>query len=302
VSGRGAENGRWLEAELKVALVGFGRWGANVARDLASCPGVVLAGISDIDAEARRRAAMAHPGARVVSDFAEAFAGVDAVAVCTPAESHVALARAAIRAAKHVFVEKPLAMDAAEAQRLAEEAEEASLVLMAGHQMVYHPSFERIADAVAAGAIGALREIRAERSGVVCRARDPDVLWAYGPHDVAMIAALVVGRFPRTVSARKGAGVTIRLSFDGGLEGTVVLCGDSPARVRRLEVVGERGAMSFEDDGLGAPLAREIADFAACCRSGGRPRNDGAQATYVTRILEAAERSMAGDGVAVTSC
>jgi UDP-2-acetamido-3-amino-2,3-dideoxy-glucuronate N-acetyltransferase len=291
VKGRGG-------ARIRVALVGHGRWGTNVARDLSRTENAVLTHIADIDEGARFRASRACPSATVVSSFEESLDEVDAVAICTPASSHVSIAEAALSASKHVFVEKPIAMNTASAEQLASLSERESRVLMVGHQMLYHPSFERLLRGVASGELGALRGVRAERFGVVDPARDPDVLWAYGPHDVAMVAALM-GAVPCDVRAVRvpvnmggeGGAVSLSFIFASDVVCTVTLRGDSPLRVRRFAAVCERGEISFDDAGTDSPLASELADFVACCAAGTHPRADGPHAVYVTRLLEAAERA-----------
>ena len=98
----------------RVALIGCGAWGRNIARNLAALG--ALAAICDTDASAAEAAAHGAPlrdAGAVLTDPA-----IDAVAIATPAATHATLATAALSAGKHVFVEKPLALDVAEAERL----------------------------------------------------------------------------------------------------------------------------------------------------------------------------------------
>jgi predicted dehydrogenase len=314
-------------APLRVALVGYGRWGANIARDLAAVDGAELTHIVDVCPQALNRAARAHLSAAVARRLPDVLAAVDAVAVATPPATHAELALAALAAGKHVFVEKPMAMDAATAERLAAAAAARRRVLMAGHQLLYHGAFEALVGAVAAGELGALRAVRSERSGTVDFSRDPDVLWAYGPHDVAMMIALV-GSAPREIRAtgarRAGESgfdeVALELRFDGGLAGTALLRGRGATRVRRLTAICERGEIVFDDSGArgtceirggGAarpvavdgrlPLASEIRDFVRCALEGARPRSDGAHGVAVTRVLADAERMLAAERSATSS-
>jgi UDP-2-acetamido-3-amino-2,3-dideoxy-glucuronate N-acetyltransferase len=314
---------------LRIALVGYGRWGTNVARDLASTGCAALTHVVDVSPQALSRAAKAHASAVVALKLADVLGAVDAVAICTPPATHAELAAAALAASKHVFVEKPIAMDASAAELLEASAASIGRVLMVGHQMLYHGAFEALLQVVSSRELGALRAVRSERSGVVDASRDPDVLWAYGPHDVAMLLALA-GRPPAEIRAagtmRAGTSeideVTLGLRFDGGLETTTLLCGRSATRVRRLTAICERGEVVFDDDvPLGAcvirrdgeavgvtprlgdgrlPLARELADFTACALTGGRPRCDGRHGIQVTRVLVEAER-MIGASRPVTS-
>jgi UDP-2-acetamido-3-amino-2,3-dideoxy-glucuronate N-acetyltransferase len=316
----------------KIALIGYGRWGSNVARDLASTEGAALTHVVDVSPQALSRAAKAHPSAAVATRLADVLGAVDAVAICTPPATHAALAAAALAESKHVFVEKPIAMDLSAATQLEAAAETRQRVLMVGHQMLYHRAFEALVRAVTSSELGALRAVRSERSGMVDSSRDPDVLWAYGPHDVAMLLALA-GRPPSEVraagSVRSGTSeiedVTLELRFDGGLTCTTLLRVRSGARVRRLTAICERGEVVFDDsvprgtcairrdgevgivapgpeDGDGRlPLARELADFVACAATGALPRSDGRHAIQVTRVLVEAERMIAASRPATSS-
>jgi predicted dehydrogenase len=296
---------------LRIALVGYGRWGTNVARDLAGTDGAELTHIVDTSAQALSRAARAHPSAVVALRLADVVDAVDAVAVCTPPATHAALAGAALEASKHVFVEKPFAMSERDAERLEALSTARGRVLMVGHQMLYHRSFETLCRRVASGELGALRAVHSARSGTVDAARDPGVLWAYGPHDVAMILELVGGppsaiRASGSPLSRLGD-VSITLEFAGGIVSTTALCGRAPARVRRLTAICARGEIVFDEsvphrdgDGAELPLARELEDFVACALAGARPRSDGRHGREVTRVLVGAERLLA-DGRPATS-
>jgi UDP-2-acetamido-3-amino-2,3-dideoxy-glucuronate N-acetyltransferase len=298
---------------LKIALVGYGRWGTNVARDLASTRGAALTHIVDVSQQALSRAAKAHASAVFARKLADALGAVDAVAICTPPATHAELAAEALAASKHVFVEKPIAMDVTAAELLDAAAVARRRVLMVGHQMLYHGAFEALLRAVSSLELGALRAVRSERSGMVDASRDPDVLWAYGPHEVAMLLALA-GRPPEGIRAvgtmRAGTSeideVTLGLRFEGGLETTTRLCGRSATRVRRLTAICERGEVVFDDtvprlDDGRLPLARELADFAACALTGRRPRCDGRHGIDVTRVLVDAERMIAASRPATSS-
>jgi len=317
---------------LRIALVGYGRWGTNVARDLASTEGAALTHVVDVNPQALSRAAKAHPSAAVAIKLADVVDAVDAVAICTPPTTHAVLASAALAASKHVFVEKPIAMDVSAATLLEAAAAARRRVLMVGHQMLYHGAFEALVRVVSSLELGALRAVHSERSGMVDASRDPDVLWAYGPHDIAMLLALA-GRPPLEIraagSARVGAPeideVALEVRFDGGLAGTTLLRGRSAARVRRLTAICERGEVVFDDsvpcgtctirrDGeVGSaavrfdggdgrlPLARELADFVTCALSGARPRSDGRHGIHVTRVLVEAERMIAASRPATSS-
>jgi len=125
---------------LRVALLGLGYWGPNLARTVASAAGAVLSAVCDSDPARLARAGARYPDATVHTDAEGIFAdeAVDAVVIATPADTHFALASAAMRAGKHVMVEKPLARTVAEAEELVRLAAANRVVLMPAHVFLYN--------------------------------------------------------------------------------------------------------------------------------------------------------------------
>ena len=132
------------KAQPRVGLVGLGYWGPNLARNFDDLG--VLVGLCDIDPELRDRFAARYPNVAMHADYAELLADpeVDAIVVATPVPTHYALAKQALEAGKHVFVEKPPAMRASEMEELVTLAAERDLVLMPGHLLLYHPGVQRV--------------------------------------------------------------------------------------------------------------------------------------------------------------
>src|SRR5690606_18131160 len=141
---------------ISVAVLGYGYWGPNLARVFADTRGASLAAVADPSVERLAVAQARHPGVRVCADPLEiiAAADVDAVALAPPGATHAALATAAVRAGKHVLVEKPLAETSEAASRLVDEAARAGRVLMVDHTFVYSSAVREVRRLVAAGAIG----------------------------------------------------------------------------------------------------------------------------------------------------
>lgn len=149
---------------MKVLLVGLGRWGEKHLRVLREIG--VEVWLAELSAE--RRAGAVRQGlqaSRVVSDYRDALPHVEAVDVVTPAETHLAIAEAALTAGLHCFVEKPLTVRSADGRRLAELARQRGLVLQVGHVFRFHPVTVALRAALAAGAIGRVRFATARFSG-----------------------------------------------------------------------------------------------------------------------------------------
>jgi UDP-2-acetamido-3-amino-2,3-dideoxy-glucuronate N-acetyltransferase len=313
----------------KVGVIGLGHWGPNLARNFAALG--VLGAICDSREGARAEHARLYPHARIFMSADEVFASeVAAVAIATPAASHGALVRQALAANKHVFVEKPLCLDLAEARALGEEASRRSRVLMVGHLLLYHPAFLVLSALIAAGRIGALRYIYSNRLSLGKIRREENALWSFAPHDISMILSLT-GTMPERAMTSGGsyllegvADTTLsHLSFPRGVQAHVFVSWLHPYKEHRLVVVGSEGMASFDDsaadkltlyphaiswDGdlpnvtkapaetvsfaAGEPLSLECRHFLECVATGRSPRSDAAESMRVLSVLDACQRSL----------
>lgn len=237
---------------VRVALIGCGRWGRNLARVLAGLGALEV--IVDPAVEALTPYAE-ELGVRVVSDLDAAFAdGIDAVVIAAPAVDHAWLARRALEAGKPVFVEKPLALELADAESLALMAKDRDLTLMVGHLLQYHPAFVTLKKLVASGEIGELRHITSHRLNSGAIRTEENALWSMAPHDFSMVLGLA-GVEPDQVSALPVRVVNpaipdqyfVQLRFPGGLTAQVNVSWISPYKEHKLTVLGTKGALVFED-------------------------------------------------------
>ena len=112
------------EGAIKVAQIGCGHWGRNLARNFAELG--VLAAVADADAETAERIGGQNGAAVRSLDAILADPSIDAVSLASPAASHAEMALAAIRACKHVFVEKPLALSPIDGAAVVAAAEQAN--------------------------------------------------------------------------------------------------------------------------------------------------------------------------------
>jgi len=239
-----------------VAVVGAGYWGKNLVRAFASLGR--LRAVCDADAKALERARTQAPATRMVGDFADLLTDSDigAVVIASPAKLHAEQALAALRANKDVFVEKPMALSAADARAVRLTAEAEGRILMVGHLMLYHAGITRLLELVRSGELGRIYYLYALRVNLGKLRKDENALWSFGPHDLAVILELV-GQDPETVAAR-GEGylqdgvedvVFVNLRFPDRTMAQVQLSWLDPRKERRLTVVGSR-RMAVLDDTL----------------------------------------------------
>jgi predicted dehydrogenase len=239
-----------------VALVGLGYWGPNLARNFDDLPDAELAWLVDLEEERRARYGVRFPSARTTARVEDALEddAVDAVVIATPVTTHADLARQALAAGKHVFVEKPIAVAADEAEEVVALAEERGLALMPGHLLLYHPGVRRLKELVDSGDLGRLLCVYGNRQNLGKIRRDENVLWSLGAHDLSVILDLL-GEEPTEVWARGesflNAGVEdivfCYLRFPSGVVAHMHLSWLDPHKMRKLTVVGDRKMAIFDD-------------------------------------------------------
>lgn len=239
-------------SDIQVAQVGCGYWGKNLTRNFAQLG--ALGAIVDPHIPTSERLSGEFGVPTRTLDEVLADPAIQGVAFATPAETHAVSAIAALRAGKHVYVEKPLALTTADCQSMIDAASEENRVLMVGHLLQYHPIFAALRDLVAAGEIGDLRYVYSNRLSLGKFRVEEDVLWSFAPHDISMILALA--NRPVTAVTAQGAAfvtpgiadmATCQIAFEGGLKGHVFTSWSHPFKEQRLVAVGTTGMAVFED-------------------------------------------------------
>src|SRR5947209_7865956 len=245
------------ERSLRIAVVGLGYWGPNLARNFAAIKGCELAWCCDPSAQALERIAGRFPQARLRDDLNEVLAdpALDAVALATPVPSHADTAVRVLEAGKHCFVEKPLAQSVADAERVVAAAEAAGRVLMVGHLLEYHPGVQRLKQLVESRELGdRIYYIYGNRLNLGKLRADENALWSLGAHDVSVVLYLadeepweVVAHGESYVRDGVEDVVFCFLRFPSGLSAHMHLSWLDPHKERRFTVVGSRRMATFDD-------------------------------------------------------
>ena len=241
---------------VRLAHVGLGYWGPNLARNLANADGGSLVMLCDSDRERLERVGRQFPGARLVTDFADVLAAddVDAIALATPVQTHFELASEALRAGKHVLVEKPLATSSAECQELIDLADARDLRLMVGHVFLYNAAVQMVHDYIKSGRLGSVYYIYSQRLNLGQVRRDVNALWNFAPHDLSILCHWLDAE-PTAVQAKGYAYlqpgiedvVFMTLDFPGGIGANVHISWLDPHKVRRMTVVGSERMIVYDD-------------------------------------------------------
>ena len=311
-------------------------WGRNLARNLAQLG--VLCGVADIEPSHAERFAAEFTVPTLEIDQLLEMAALDGVVIATAAPTHRDLACRALGAGRHVFVEKPLALDLGDAEAIAAAAATAGRQVMVGHLIRYHDAFLALQNHLAAGLIGKIRHVTANRLAMGRIRATESVIYDLCPHDLSLILELM-GEPPLAVRSHGASHVTpglpdmvsTWLGFSGGRSAMMTAGWMSPYKEHRLTVTGERGSLVFDDtrpwaekltvyrdeitpDGANfaiartapmhlpvaesEPLGQEMRAFIACCETGETPATDIADGLAVQRVLTAIDDNFTEFGTA----
>lgn len=320
-----------MSSSKNIAVVGGGYWGPNLIRNFNALG--ALGALCDRSPVVLEKLHAEYPEAKAYGDFAQVLAdgSLEGIVIATPAGTHHRLAKQAMEAGKHVFVEKPLALSSAEAEDLAKTADALGRVLMVGHILEYHPAYERLVELIRAGELGEIKHVRSSRLSLGKLRHEEDVLWSFAPHDVSLMLG-ILNEEPEQVKAFGHAilqpgiadQVHVDMRFGSGATAHIHVSWLEPQKLHQLVVIGSKQLAIFEDsrsdgklrvfdrgfdlqDGkwelrrgnetvvefpAGEPMARECQHFLDCIAAGTRPKSDGWDGVRVLRVLEAATRQM----------
>jgi predicted dehydrogenase len=240
-------------ADIKLGLIGAGRWGRNYIRTIQRMEGVRLARLASRNPES---AQLAGEGCKISADWLEVAqaADIQGVIIATPPGTHAEIAKAAIDVGNPALIEKPLCLSLTEAVELRSLAKARGTFAMVGHTHLFAPAYQALKEL--GGALGPLKAIEAEAGNWGPFRKDTPVLWDWGAHDAALCLDLV-GLMPVDTSARlvesreteEGLGETIALHFDfpEGVTADIRLSNLMSAKARRFTARFEAARLVYDD-------------------------------------------------------
>lgn len=322
-----------------IAVIGSGYWGKNLVRNYQALGALKL--VCDKNETLLWQFKEQYPQIDISLALNEVLSrdDIQGIVIATPAETHFDLAREALLAGKHVYVEKPLVLHEEQAEELIGLAKDRRLTLMVGHLLQYHPAFVRLKELAASGELGRINYIYSHRLNLGKIRREENILWSFAPHDISMILSLA-DEYPESLMATGGnylhrriADVTTtHLEFPSGLRVHIFVSWLHPFKVQQLVVVGDRKMAVFDDtlpwpDKLllypheikwqrnlpipvkgeperlnlpqAEPLRLECEHFLHCMSSGCTPITDGHEGLQVLKILNASQRSLDQHGARI---
>ena len=241
---------------IRVGVIGYGYWGPNLVRNFADRPDARVTVVADRRPDRLEEVQRRYPTTRVTAEASDLIVdpAVDAVVIATPVALHFDLATAALRAGKHVLVEKPIASTSDEASRLIDEAARRRLVLMVDHTFVYTGAVQKIRELVRNNELGDIYYYDSVRINLGLFQQDVDVLWDLAVHDLS-IMDFVLSQQAVVVSATGLSHVQgnpkniayMTMFFDGPMIAHVHASWLAPVKVRRTLLGGSRRMIVFDD-------------------------------------------------------
>ncbi|MCO5050849.1 MAG: Gfo/Idh/MocA family oxidoreductase [Verrucomicrobiae bacterium] len=245
-----------MKQAIKVGVVGCGYWGPNLIRNLRQAAGCELKVICDASESRLKHMRKLHQDVATTTQFSDLLQDgeLDAIVVATPVRFHFEMAKAALLAGKHVFVEKPLARTVIEAEELVSLAEQNGLILMVGHTFLFSPAVRRMKEIIDAGDIGEIQYISARRLNLGLFQKDINVAWDLAPHDISIILYLLDEQ-PQSVSCQGSSHVNrhiedvtmMYLTFKKNRCAFVQNSWLDPKKIRQMTVVGSRRMIVYDD-------------------------------------------------------
>lgn len=243
-------------SQIGVGIVGYGYWGPNLVRNFANNASASVVGVSDLDPGKLAAIQRLYPGTTTTQRYDDLLSNpdIDAIAIATPVHSHYELALAALRAGKHVLVEKPLASSADLVRRLIDEADQRGLTLMVDHTFLYTPAVQKIRELMLRDELGEVYYYDSTRSSLGLFQSDVNVIWDLAVHDISIIQ-YILDEDPVAVSATGSCHVAgspenmahITLFFQSRCVAHVSVNWLSPIKVRQTFVGGSKKMIVYDD-------------------------------------------------------
>lgn len=236
------------------ALIGYGYWGPVLLRNFSAHPAFAPRYVCDRHAERAADAARFAPDAKFVTEAAPLFAdpALDVVIIATQAASHAALIRKALESGKHVFVEKPMTLDVAEAESLCALAAARNRALWVDHTFLFNPAYAALKAQLPT--IGALRRFHSTRAGFGQFQTDADIFWHLACHDAYLLCDLfptlpvaVTAAAAAHVVPRRADAAIVNLTYADGMQASLLADMNFPEKKREIILSGAAGSLVWDE-------------------------------------------------------
>ena len=241
---------------VKIGVIGCGHWGPNHIRVFNQLPNSEVIMCADLDPQRLAVIKTLFPGVNVVTDYKEILKNpeIDAVCVSSPTNTHFEFSRNALEQNKHVFCEKPLALDPKECLALKDLANRQNKILMVGHVFVFNKGIVRLKEYIESAELGRIQYAHSERTNLGPFRYDVNALWDLAPHDISIFNYLF-DSCPINVSARgqKALGTALEdltfasMEYPNNILVNIHVSWLDPKKVRQITLVGDKKMIVWDD-------------------------------------------------------
>ncbi|MCL4760861.1 MAG: Gfo/Idh/MocA family oxidoreductase [Burkholderiales bacterium] len=241
---------------INIGVIGYGYWGPNLVRNFAELPGATVAAVADLDPKKLEVVAKRHPAVRTTNDWQEMLTdpSIDAIAVATPVSTHFEFGMAALKAGKHLWIEKPMTETSLQARKLVDEAARRERVLFVDHTFIYTGAVRKMGEIIRGGKLGRVFYYDSTRVNLGLFQRDVSVIADLAVHDFSILDYLL-GEHPTAVSASgtnhfPGTPANlayITLFYASGTIAHVNVSWLAPVKVRQILVGGSKKMIIYDD-------------------------------------------------------
>ena len=241
---------------INIGVIGYGYWGPNLARNFSETEGAVLAAVADLDKKKLESVARRYPAVRTTTYFQDLLEdpSIDAIAIARPVSPHLELGMAALKARKHVWLEKPMAETSLQARKLLDEAERRERILIVDHTFIYTAAVRKMGEIVKQDGFGRIYYYDSTRINLGLFQRDVSVIFDLAVHDFSILEYLLhehpvaisasgTNHFPGTPENL----AYVTLFYDSGIIAHVNVSWLAPVKVRQILVGGSKKMISYDD-------------------------------------------------------
>jgi len=241
---------------IKIGVIGYGYWGPNLVRTFAEAQHGTVVAVSDLDPKKLAQVNKRYPAVRTTGNFQDLLRDpeIDAVAIATPVSTHFEFGMAALKAGKHVWLEKPMTETSLQARKLCDEGAKRNLVVFVDHTFVYTGAVRKMGDVIRSGDLGRVYYYDSIRVNLGLFQRDVNVISDLAVHDFSILDYLL-GEHPVAISA---SGINhfpgtpenlayITLFYDSGTIAHVNVSWLAPVKVRQILLGGSKKMITYDD-------------------------------------------------------
>ncbi len=245
-----------MTKQINLGIIGVGYWGSLLVKKFSSLPNTRVSMVADLNSKRLQEVKKSFPKIKTTTKYQNILRdiSIDGVIIATPVLTHHKIAKDALLAEKHIFVEKPLTKTLKQTRELLRIAKKKNLTIMLDSTYLYHPAVQEIKKMIDSGKLGKIMFIQSVRLGLELFPKGVNVIWDLVPHDIALITHLL-GKKPKKISLKKSSLVNkdtadtafINLEFSKNLMAQVMISWLSPAKVRHFAVGGTKGTIVFDE-------------------------------------------------------